>query len=59
MAIRTYTITCDWCGEEAEEYDNDHEANECGWYILWGPERDLGGNGERAYCSRDCLVADL
>lgn len=60
MAILTYSITCDYCGNAQEdEFQSDSEAMEFGWYIVRGPERELGGNGERAYCSSECLVADL
>lgn len=59
MAVTTFLIRCDYCGDQTDEFDNDDEANEFGWYVIFGPERDLGGDGERAYCCKDCLVADL
>lgn len=69
MAISTFVLTCDHCGEEHKDDGGRDEmdslesrqkmATEEGWYILLGPERDLGGNGERAYCSMECMEMDL
>lgn len=59
MAVRELILTCDYCGHEDDEHLSREEAQEFGWYIVFGPERVLGGKGERAYCDRDCLVADL
>lgn len=59
MAVRELVLTCDYCTQEDDEHLSREEAQEAGWFVLFGPERELGGNGERAYCSKDCLVADL
>jgi hypothetical protein len=52
-------LTCDHCTEETDEYETVAEAMEFGWWIVRGPERYLGGNGERVYCSKECLGSDL
>lgn len=62
MAVRYMSFTCDLCTTELED-DEDirspEEAAEMGWYIVHGPERMLGGLGERCYCSLECLLQDL
>ena len=59
MAIQMLVLTCDHCGFVADEYNSVEEACENGWWIVKGPERTLGGDGERTYCSLDCLGDDL
>lgn len=59
MAVREMVLTCDNCGFEDDEHLNRDDAREAGWYILLGPERDLGRDGERAYCCKSCLESDL
>lgn len=61
MAIKYLTVTCDgpYCNNESDEYEDIDEALEMGWFILRGPERILGGDGEKCYCSTDCLEQDL
>lgn len=61
MAIKHMSFTCDLCTEELEEEDirSAEEAAEVGWYIVAGPERILGGTGERCYCSLECCLQDL
>ena len=59
MAVKSYVITCDHCEFTTDEYGQDADATEAGWYIVWGPERILGGTGELAFCSADCLEAGL
>ncbi len=71
MAIATFVLTCDWCQDEYKDSASGYEdyadsletrqkrATEEGWYILFGPERDLGGDGVKAYCGHDCMQSDL
>lgn len=61
MAVREITFQCDHCGyaDEEAEYRSVEEALENGWFIVRGPERMLGGDGERVFCDRDCMVANL
>lgn len=61
MAVKYMSFVCDLCTEELEEEDirSAEEAAEVGWYIVHGPERILGGMGERCYCSLECLLQDL
>lgn len=61
MAIKLMTLTCDgsFCNYEADDYRTEAEAMEEGWFILRGPERELGGTGEKCFCSRDCLEGSL
>lgn len=60
MAITKLTLACDssLCDAESSDFERPEEALELGWYIVQGPERDLG-LPERVYCSKDCLVLDL
>ena len=62
MALKTMVLTCDYsyCDSTSDEdYRTEAEALEDGWFILRGPERSMGGDGEKTYCSRECLEADL
>lgn len=68
MAVSTLILECDHCRDEYRDdaglVDDSLEsrqkrATEEGWYILFGPERDLGGDGVRAYCCADCMESDL
>lgn len=62
MAIKKMSLTCDneYCYSTPEqEFEFEAEALEAGWFILKGPERHLGGNGEKVYCSIECLEQDL
>lgn len=59
MAIQQMVLTCDYCETTDEELLSEEEAQESGWYIVRGPERELGGRGERVYCELACLHADL
>lgn len=53
-------LTCDFCLDDYDdEFRSEEEALESGWFIVRGPERELGGNGEKVYCSHMCMVADL
>lgn len=61
MALRALVLECDsnYCDNHADDFRTPEEATEEGWFILKGPERELGGNGERVYCSKSCMETDL
>ena len=71
MAVHTFVLTCDHCANEYKDDASGYEdyadsletrqkrATEEGWYIVFGPERDLGGDGVKAYCSAYCMESDL
>lgn len=59
MAIQEMVFTCDHCYAGDDSYRSVEDAAEFGWFIVRGPERVLGGDGEKVYCSQDCLTADI
>jgi len=60
--IKRMSFACDnpicYKSDETEDFLSEEEALESGWFILRGPERYLG-NGERVYCSLECLDDSL
>lgn len=58
MAIKTLVFTCDHCGHEGEEFGDEREALQNGWFVVKGADYIFGSN-EKVYCCMDCLRADL
>ncbi len=49
MAIKWMTLTCDWCGDVIDEFEDTFDAVEAGWWFLDSPA------GDKCFCSQDCL----
>jgi hypothetical protein len=57
VAVKEIVFVCDYCETETDEYEDEEDAVQSGWYLLTGPGFD--GPKDAAYCSLQCLEADL
>lgn len=63
MAVKSLTVTCDWCETEAQVEFDKEDTHDDFFTSSPLPDQDwyhVEGNGEeKDYCSRECLSSDL